>query len=141
MTPTFRPDPRFHQIAEAYYLDAIDVALFNFGAHLDGTQDSIQAVEHLLEQLHASIPVHQPDDETVWKFAKAFGSYVGEVMRKHHGGEWGMMTLEGGEFPAVSLPNGTFCWPWRKVYDRLRNGADDNVWHYYRVMTEPHAVS
>ena len=40
-------------------------------------------------------------------FAKGFGSYVGEVFRRNHGGEWGMVTLGDHRFPGLRTTSGT----------------------------------
>lgn len=136
MSSNFQADPKIQQLAEAYSLDAVDLAKHNFDVCLDGSEDSIQAVEHMLDRLSARIPLDKPDNDTIWQFAKAFGSYVGEVMRKLHGGTWGVMSLGEESFPAIQLAGGTCCWPWGRVHNRLLNGSEDNVWHYYCAMTK-----
>lgn len=136
MDQYFREDPGVQQVAEAYALDAVDLAKDHFRVDLDGSENSIQEVERILDRLSTSIPIDKPDENTIWIFAKAFGSYVGEVMRKHHGGTWGMMQLEEGPFPAIQLTGGACCWPWGKALNRLLNGDEDNVWHYYLATTE-----
>src|SRR5262249_33482765 len=58
----------------------------NFGVKLDWSDSSVQKVEQMLGRLHDDMAQSNPPEEAVWTFAKAFGSYVGEVLRKHHGG-------------------------------------------------------
>jgi hypothetical protein len=76
-----------------------------------------------------SSAAHGRTDEQVLQFAKLFGSYIGEVFRRNHGGRWGIVTLEGASFPGfeAAADAGRF-WPWGRVQNRLRNGAQDNVW-------------
>jgi hypothetical protein len=84
---SFQSDPRVTEIAEAYALDAVDLASRNFGVILDWSENSVQQVEEMLGRLHDEMAHAQPPPDVVQTFAKAFGSYVGEVLRRHHGGE------------------------------------------------------
>jgi hypothetical protein len=90
----------------------------------------------MLGRLHDEMANAQPPEDAIWTFAKAFGSYVGEVLRRHRGGEWGMVSMNGQPFPGLQQKNGALCWPWSKVQKRLVNGPEDNVWHYYRVLVQ-----
>ena len=89
-------------------------------------------IETVLDQFHREKAKARPTPEQVMQFAKLFGSYVGEVYRKNHGGSWGIVELNGEQFPGFKAQNvdSTF-WPWGRVRNRLMNGAEDNVWHYY----------
>ena len=73
-----------------------------FRTKLDWSDDSESgAWRAILAKLNESLPAARPPDEVIWNFAKGFGSYVGEVYRKHHGGEWGMVTHGGETFPGM----------------------------------------
>ena len=128
---SFKPDPKIAQIAEAYSLDAIDIAKRNFGVTLDWSEESIAEVEVLLGTLHDQIAKAKPDQKTIWIFAKAFGSYVGEIFRKTHGGTWGMVTLDGQEFPGMQDEHTHLFWPWGRAYQRIVEGPQNNIHHYY----------
>jgi hypothetical protein len=132
----FQPDPQVAEIAEAYALDAVDLAARNFSVALDWSEASVRQVEQMLGRLHDEMASAQPPEDTVWTFAKAFGSYVGEVLRRHHGGEWGMVSMGGQLFPGLQQTGGSLCWPWGKAHKRLVNGPEDNVWHYYSVLVQ-----
>jgi len=132
MDMAFQADPKVAQIAEAYALDAIDLAA-NFNVKLDWTDDSIALVETILGTLHGSIH-EKPPEEVIWGFAKALGSYVGEVFRKNHGGEWGMISDGGSSFPGIRS-KGKMFWPWARAHQRIVGGPENNVWDYYRIMT------
>lgn len=139
MAESFKPDPKIAEIAAAYSLDAADIAASNFGMQLDWSDSSVRRVEEMLGRLHDEMAQSNPPEETVWTFAKAFGSYVGEVLRKHHGGEWGMVNLNGQEFPGICQDGGQLCWPWARAHKRIVNGPEDNIWHYYQVLRNPSA--
>lgn len=134
MAESFQPDPHVTEIAHAYSLDALDLASNNFGINLDWSESSVERVEDMLGRLHKEMAKASPPDSTVWVFAKAFGSYVGEVMIRQHGGEWGMVTIGDESFPGVQLPGELLCWPWGRAYNRIINGGEDNIWHYYRRL-------
>ncbi|MFO1061102.1 MAG: hypothetical protein U1E53_29560 [Dongiaceae bacterium] len=136
MAGGFSEDPDIRRIAEAYALDAVDVARQNFGEKLDWSEGSIAKVEAMLAILHDSYvtAAQKPGDETVQTFAKMFGSYVGEVYRRHHGGTWGMVTIDGARIPGIEDTSGGAFWPWGKVANRIRNGPDDNVLLYYKLL-------
>lgn len=137
MSENFNADPKIAEIAAAYSLDAVDIAASNFGVKLDWSDSSVKKVEEILGRLHDDMARSNPPEEAVWTFAKAFGSYVGEVLRKHHGGEWGMVNLDGQKFPGIRQDGQRLCWPWGRVHNRIVKGPEDNVWHYYQVAVKP----
>jgi hypothetical protein len=61
------------------------MASHGFGVTLDWSEPSVRQVEEILSRFHEDMAHAKPGDAAVWKVAKAFGSYVGEVMRRHHG--------------------------------------------------------
>jgi hypothetical protein len=101
MSEAFQTDPRIAEIAAAYSLDALDLAANNFGMSLDWSDESIRNVEEILGRLHDDVARSNPPDDAIWTFAKAFGSYVGEVLRRHHGAEWGMVRMGTESFPGL----------------------------------------
>ncbi len=131
---SFQPDSQVGKMAEAYSLDAVDLAAKNFAIALDGSEASVERVEWMLGELHAIKARTRPPESTVWLFAKAFGGYVGEVLRRHHGGEWGTVHLGEDSFPGIERPNGELIWPWGRAHNRLVNGPTDNVWDYDRAI-------
>ena len=133
---TFSADEKIQQVAEAYSLDAVDVAKSNFKLILDWSDSSVAKIESILDMLHAERTKARPSDDQVWAFAKMLGSYVGEVYRKNHGATWGMITSGGDEFPGLQAANkeSTLFWPWGRVHNRLTDGPSDNVWHYYQNL-------
>jgi hypothetical protein len=132
-TENFVADADVTRVAEAYALDAIDAARESFGVSLDWSDESVGSVEQILGVLHES-RAEAPSEDVVWTFAKAFGSYVGEVYRRNHGGEWGLVTMEGNQFPGVQTSACVLFWPWAKAHGRIMNGPEDNVLHYYEAL-------
>jgi hypothetical protein len=132
---TFEPDDKVRQVAEAYAADAKDFARDHFGVTLDSSDESIECLETILDRFHRELPTAKPSEEKVFQFAKMFGSYIGEVFRNNHGATWGIVTLGDESFPGLrAQAAGTLFWPWGRVQNRLTNGAEDNVWHYYQAL-------
>jgi len=135
---SFVADTNIQKIAEAYALDTVDLAKSQFGVQLDWSDASIENVEKALVKMHASYiaSTPRPTQEQVMSFAKGFGSYVGEVYRRNHGGEWGMVSLNGQKFPGLRTKAGTNFWPWGRVANRITEGDENNVFDYYRVLLQ-----
>ena len=120
----FTPDPKIQEIAEAYALDARDFAKKAFHITLDWSDASVEKVEVILADLYRQKQVMKPPptEEQVVNFAKMLGSYIGEVFRRNHGAEWGMVTLGGGSIPGLRA-TGTenLFWPNMRLRQHLRN--------------------
>jgi len=136
MNTNFTPDSNIQKIAEAYALDAVDFAKSQFNISLDWSDDSIKDVENILGKMHVSYIATNPHptEEQVMSFAKAFGSYIGEVFRRHHGGEWGIVRLDKKEFPGFRTKKDINFWPWGKVFQRIIEGNANNITVYYNYL-------
>ena len=135
---TFTPDDKIQKIAEAYALDACDFLRDHFHIILDWSDASIQHIESTLDTFHCEAAKAQPTPEQVMGFAKMFGSYIGEVYRKNHGATWGLVEINGQRFPGLkATASDTTFWPWGRARNRLVNGAENNVWHYYSELIRP----
>jgi len=109
----FEPDGKIERIAEAYALDAVDLAQRRFNVTLDWSDSSIQSVEMILKRLHETIAHAKPSENQIFQFAKIFGSYVGEVFRRNHGARWGMVSLGSDSFPGMQIERTkAVFWPW-----------------------------
>ena len=142
MPEAFTEDPKVQQVTEAYARDAVDFARNQFKLSLDWSDASIAHIETMLTVLHEQMAAANPTDEQIFQFAKLFGSYVGEVFRRNHGATWGMVTLEGQSFPGLNAsgPAGLF-WPWGRAQNRIKNGPEDNIWHYYQHLISRNSTS
>jgi hypothetical protein len=136
MADDFIADDNIREIAEVYALDAVDDSLRNMGVTLDWSERSVAWVEWILDTLHKDARTQKPPPEKVEAVAKEFGSYIGEVFIRHHGGSWGMISLAGQTLPGIrAARDGHLFWPWVRTLKRLREGPEENVWHYYLHLT------
>lgn len=112
-----------------------DYVLKTFGGRLDWTDQSIEKIEELLDYFHRQAQKDNPTEAQVFAFAKGFGSYIGEVYRRNHGAEWGLVTLGDQRFPGLRTDgSGLEFWPWGRAQQRIIVGPSNNVWHYYQVL-------
>ena len=135
-------EPTAEDMMVAYSQDAVDHARAHFRVELDYSLESVQAVEKILAQIYDAIP------RGVWKIfrrrlpqdalsglAKMYGGYIGEVMRRRRGGNWVIETGVVSPDPAITLRNGDDrVFSPAKVWKRLTNGPEDDVWMYFQVI-------
>lgn len=122
----------------AYSEDAINLGK-QLGKNLDFSEESIQTVEVILEMYHNSLPRRgmlkwikkSPSDEEIAQVSKIWGGYIGEVIRKYIGGIW---IIDNNTI--ILVIGDTQIFPPAKVYKRIKNGKEDNVWHYYQVLKQ-----
>lgn len=134
----FVADPKIQQIAEAYAQDAVDFSSKQFGIVLDWSDESLANVEKVLGKLSTSYSTAnpKPNEATVTSFAKAYGSYIGEVFRRNHGATWGISSTGDQKLPSLRTHAGSIFWPWSRAYKRIVKGSEDNVADYYTVLLQ-----
>lgn len=129
---------------QAYAQDAVDFARNQFQIDLDFSENSLEQVDQILAALHNTLPKGRlgklfksgPSQEQIGDMAKGWGGYIGEVIRRRWGGEW---TTETAAHPGTVITLrvlGYDIFPPAKVYKRLTNGSEDNIWHYYQVIKQ-----
>ena len=134
--PDFVADDAIRQAAEASAADAVRIAQQQFHLKLDGSEDSIDEVERALVALNATYAIAspKPKDAELMPLAQAFGAYVGEVYRKHHGATWGTVTLNGNSYPGFRTESGVNVWPVGRVLNVITDGPDNDIAYFYRKL-------
>ena len=132
--PAFSEDAQVQVVADIYAKDAVTFAKKQYGIALDWTDGSMQLVDNILEDLHKSYAVStpRPSEEKVMAIAKGFGSYIGEVFRKNHGAQWGVVTLGDQSMPGLKAKTGVVFWPWARAWKRIIEGPENNIVQYYQ---------
>jgi hypothetical protein len=132
--------PTITEMMSAYADDAVDFARNNFGITLDYTSQSVRQVEAMAEKLVQARPKNfvsklfrkSPSEEELQTVCKMLGGYIGEVYRRAKGGEWAVNQ----EFQALGVQQAeSWIFPPAKVHKRLTNGAEDNLWSYFSLLT------
>ncbi len=138
--------PTINDMMVAYAEDAVDFARCNFAVDLDYSNQSIERIENIAARLYDTKPKgllgrlfrKGPSDDQIQSICKMLGGYIGEVYRRSKGGDWAINQ----EFQAIGiLADETWIFPPAKVYKRLTNGAEDDLWVYFRVMLEGSAAA
>ena len=133
----FAAEKRVVEIARKYAEGLVDLDK----RPLDFSDQSVQALERLAAREYDRRPrdwkTNPESAEKLDGYAKVLGFYVGEVMRRHHGAKWGFIqTPDGERVYGVQLPNGTMTSPISKAFKRLTNGAEDDLWFYFKATME-----
>ena len=119
--------------------EAASLAQSSAGQKLDFSEESIKIVESILGQLHSEKKNAKasPQPEVINRVCHIYGAYIGEVMRRNIGGEWILddKLARGQKIPAMRKGQMQTS-PFAKVYKRIMNGPEDDVWFYYRVFVE-----
>jgi hypothetical protein len=123
------PEPDMQRLADDFVRSMRD-----FDWELDYSEQSIQTLEEMIDRQFA--------DWRPWRrgkvakknapIASLVGAYLGEVMIRHIGGQWGWMPDF--DVAAVQLPSGTWTSPPAKAQKRFVNGKDDDLVFYYEAL-------
>jgi hypothetical protein len=105
------------------------------GKALDYTPDSVKSVEAMLGELHESRARQQLSDRDLNVQALHFGAYIGEVIRRKHGGSWSTDHPVAGPKTFPIHWNGGESFPIGWCGKRILNGDEDNVWFKFKVVT------
>ena len=119
----------------------IAMALSSSGYRADFTPKSLWEIDRFLDE-HSQHGDPVPGgllSESLGSRVFALGSYVGEVIRRHMGGQWsGDDTDPEAEIGVeLRLPDGTICWPIQRVMKRFKNGAEDGIAVYGHALGLP----
>jgi hypothetical protein len=121
-------------MVRAYSQAAVELAR-EFKAALDYTDNSVMEVEVILAQFAQDLAGGQPPADEMDEMCKLWGCYLGEVVRRRFGGEWGIETYPGKQFATLTLSvGGNKLFPSMKIHRRLTEGENDNIWTFYKMV-------
>ena len=102
--------------------------------NFDFSEASITALEKILDDFSKDIPVSKPNESQIGNMAIIFGTYLGETLLKNglvqKGYYWDFVGRS--SIPVLRHQNGYILTPNDRVYKRLVNGEEDNVFSFYR---------
>jgi hypothetical protein len=105
------------------------------GVTLDYSKESVEHVEQILAVLHESRSKGQLPDPDLHVYATRFGAYIGEVLRRMHGGHWTQNSDVAGPDSFPIHWDGGQSFPIAWCGKRIINGDEDNVWFKFQVVT------
>ena len=131
------PDAKLAGVLVAQAQSAVKTAKLKWQESLDFTQDSLEAIERLLGKIYNASKYGSGggalSEEELAAASKMWGVYIGEVIRRHYGGQWsqaedGTLSLSIGEAKGV--------FPIAKARKRMVDGAGDNIRYYFSSMVK-----
>lgn len=117
---------------KTYSLDAVSYAK-KYGVKLDFSEESVEGVEAFLKSFHEALSEEKPSQDQLLQMTKMFAGYIGEVIREKWGGEWDEKSAEQ---PTYDF-KGNKMFLFGKVYKRIVNGPEDNLWFFYNYIFYP----
>ncbi len=123
---------------------AVEHARKYWSTELDFSSHSIEDVELILARMYESIPrrfyeklyKRGPTPDQIATLSLAYGAYLGEVIRREFGGTWSKETVNGEPVLALVFDPGSMVFPPAKVWKRLTNGEEDNIWSFYEIYSQ-----
>ncbi len=130
------PDAKLAGLLLAQSQLAVQNARIKWAESLDFTADSLDAVERMLGKMHNlakfAAPGAGPSEEQISAAATLWGVYIGEVIRRHYGGQWSM-----GDDSVLALAVGeTQAFPIAKARKRIVDGPTENVRYYFSSINK-----
>src|SRR5436305_13472092 len=115
-------------MVRAYSQAAVEMAR-EFKATLDYTENSVMDIEAILAQFAQDLASGKPPADEMDEMCKLWGCYLGEVVRRRFGGEWGIETYPGKEFATLTINvGGNQLIPSMTIDHRLNEVENDKVW-------------
>ena len=115
---------------------AVQNARLKWAESLDFRSDSLDTIERMLGKMHdlakAAAPGTGPSDEQISAASTLWGVYIGEVIRRHYGGQWA--TEEDGTL-SLSVGEAQIS-PIAKARKRIVDGPAENIRYYFSSVAK-----
>ncbi|MEO7496235.1 MAG: hypothetical protein ABIT83_09770 [Massilia sp.] len=133
------PQPRFIADRGIYDSEAaqsqrfVRLARDTYQLELDGGLASVDTVDGLLDSLHAAYRVEREaagepfSSKVATTWAKMAGAYLGTVIRKQIGAQWGYVARGQQRILALRTHTGRICCPHHLVLDHIINGGASHI--------------
>ena len=128
------PDESWESKLEKMAEQAVLDAWIRYRIALDFSTNSIRLEEQIMDGVGRTAWFKAFPEKDQRAEAMIAGAYVGEVIRRNHGGAWGTNSpdTDGFSFPLRVGSHQVFPITW--CLKRLINGREDNVWHKYQYF-------
>lgn len=132
------PAKTLAEIQAAAAVDAVELAKVYFDVRLDFSEASVATLDRIVDDIHYSIPDGKTA-ENIDLVCRLWGAYIGEVFRRHVGGEWVRWDDQFGTSVAFQS-GGVTVFPEDKVRKRILSGPEHNLRDYYQVFRDQMSV-
>ena len=119
--------------------DAVKYVHREYQFALDYSEESVAEMEKSLTHIHRVLVTENTDPidpKMVVTISNWYGAYLGEVFRRHHGGDWGIDNRDP-EAPAFEVKYNDLgmAFPSR-VFHRIMGGKENDINEYYREISK-----
>ena len=122
---------QLNDLMEQSAQDAVATASEQAGFSLDFSEDSIQLVDKTIAEILHKFPDESQEDKAVFTICNIFGAYLGEVFKKHHGGEWQYSDADANA-PSIYLKVNEHSFAFAGIcYEKLVKNHSISVAKYY----------
>ncbi len=129
----FIPDQHAALVASRNAQHMVEFARTELNLDLDFSDQSIEKIERVSSELRTDLHREHAALRDVDNLVQMLGSYLGEVYRRNHGGEWGYASPRGKPMMALKTDaDDSLLWPTERIRQRLKSGTNNNVWAYYQ---------
>ena len=128
------PDESWESKLEKMAEQAVLDAWTRYRIALDFSPNSIRLEEQIMDGVGRSTWFKAFPEKDQRAEAMIAGAYLGEVIKRNHGGTWATNSLPAGEFSFPLKVGSHQIFPITWCLKRLVNGREDNVWHKYQYF-------
>ncbi|HYH02110.1 MAG TPA: hypothetical protein VEC37_03340 [Bacillota bacterium] len=115
-------------------MKAVEQAQKVFGIDLDLSEQSLQEVEFIMEELHNTVKRLDPTEKWIDQVVRFYAGYIGHIIQTHWQGEWRSEL----EYPIKKGPalkiRGKDFFLLNQVRQRLMRGQEYNIVEYYQGL-------
>ena len=128
------PDAKTAGLVLGLAQSAVLTAQLDWTEALDASTDSLDAVERILGGMHnlRAKADGRITDAQIDSLSKSMGIYIGEIIRRHYGGQWRVSPDGAFELPYT---NATVD-PVTRARKRIEDGPGENIRMYFNSMTK-----
>lgn len=131
---SFETDKSAQNTAMRHARDLVVFAQSELNLKLDWSDASVRQVEELAGSLHADFRRQRANADDIAPLVTMIGSYLGEVLRRNHGAQWGWVSVNGHRVLGLkAAQTGALFTPVETVKRRVHQGASSNLWRAYQV--------
>jgi len=131
---SFAADRAAQQTAMGHARELVSFAQSALNLKLDWSDASVRALEDLAASLHADLRRRRTAPDEIAPLVTMIGSYLGEVLRRNHGAQWGWVSVNGQRVLALRTADaGALFTPVETARRRVHQGAASNLWRAYQV--------
>ncbi len=131
---SFEIDKSAQHAATRHARDLVVFAQSELNLKLDWSDASVRHVEELAGSLHADFRRQRASAADIAPLVTMIGSYLGEVLRRNHGAQWGWVSVNGHRVLGLKAEQtGALFTPIETAKRRVHHGASSNLWRTYQV--------